>query len=213
MLPTMERRPALSTYSSTSCVPSCPARRVSVTPALTTIRFPTAAVPSSEAGAPGARLAARRRRARLLELPHSNREEEPERNERCDQGRPAVAHERERDAHDRQQARHHAQVDERLGGEQGRDAQGDDAPPGLPRADGDLEAPHDQDPIRQDQHQTADEPPRLGEYGKNEIRVALREKRQPALRRAADALAQELAGTNGDLRLNHIVRRPERIPA
>src|SRR5206468_5394892 len=91
------------------------------------------------------------------------------------------------------------------------DAQGDDAPPGFPRADGDLEAPQDQDSVRHDQHETADEPPHLGEYGKNEIRMALREKGQPALCRAADALAQELTGTNGDLRLNHIVRRSERI--
>src|SRR6266511_200284 len=211
MLPTMERRPARSTYSSTSCVPSCTARRVSVTPALTTIRLSTAAVPSSEARAPGEQLVARRRRARLLELPHSDREEEPQRHERHHHGRPAVTHERKRDAHDGQQARHHAQVDERLGGEQGRDAQGDDAPPGLPRADGDLEAPQNQDSVRHDQHETADEPPHLGEYGKNEIRMALREKSQPALRRAADALAQELSGTNGDLRLNHIVRRSERI--
>src|SRR6266478_5670193 len=199
MLPTMERRPARSTYNSISCVPSCTARRVSVTPALTTIRFPTAAVPSSRAHAPGARLAARRRRARLLELPHSDREEEPQRHERDDHGRPAVAHERKRDAHHGQETRHHAQVDERLGGKQRRDTQGDDAAPGLPRADGDLEAPQHQDSIGHDQHETTDEPPHLGEYGKNEIRVALRKKGKPALRRAADALAQELPGTYGDL--------------
>src|SRR5262249_37755321 len=94
MFPTIERRPARSTYSSTSCCPSCTARRVSVTPALTTIRLPTAAVPRAEAQASGARLVVRGQRTRLLELPHSNREEEPQSHKRHDHGRTAVAHQR-----------------------------------------------------------------------------------------------------------------------
>src|SRR5262244_2877671 len=96
MFPTLARRPARSTYSSTSWCPSCTARRVSVTPAFTTIRLPTAAVPSAEARASGARHAVRSRRTRLLELPHSNREEEPQSHERHDHGRTTVAHQRKR---------------------------------------------------------------------------------------------------------------------
>src|SRR6267142_6469569 len=99
MLPTIERRPARSSYSSTSCVPSCTARRVSVTPALTTIRFPTAAVPSPWAEAPDERCETRLGgRARLLELPHSHREKESQSHEGHDHGRATIAQQRQRDA-------------------------------------------------------------------------------------------------------------------
>src|SRR5215470_17827082 len=146
MFPTIERRPVRSTYSSTSCVPSCTARRVSVTPALTTMRLPTAAVPSARAWRPPVHDSrSARRRTRLLELPHSHREEEPQRHERHDYGRPAVAHEREGDADDRQEPRHHTQVDQGLRGEEHRDTQGDDPPALLARARRDLEAPQDQE--------------------------------------------------------------------
>src|SRR5262245_40659607 len=138
MFPTIERRPARSTYSSTNCCPSCTARRVSVTPALTTIRLPTAADPSAEAKASGARRAVRPRRTRLLELQHSNREEEPQSHDRHDHGRTAVSHHRERDAYHGEEARDYAQVDQCLGGARGRYAPGDDAPSGLPGDDGDV---------------------------------------------------------------------------
>src|SRR5580765_5587608 len=134
MFPTMERRRARSTYSSVSWLPSCTARRVSVTPSFTTIRFPTAA-PDGPGVLRPARLFG------LLELPHSNREEEPQSHEGHHHGRPPIAHERERNADHGQEAGHHPQVDQGLGGEQRGDAQGDDTSPRLACARGDLEPP------------------------------------------------------------------------
>src|SRR3990172_5511528 len=203
MLLTMERRRARSTYSSASWCPSCTARRVSVTPALTTIRFPTAVLD------PGVCIPAVTQR--LLELPHPYREQEPKPHERDDHGGPPVAHQRERDPHHGKQPRHHPQIDQRLGGEERGHAEGDDAPPGLPRAGRDLEPPEHQEPVRQEQDEAPHEPPHLGEHGEDEIRMALREEGEAALRRAADALAQALAGPDGDLGLDHVVRRSEWI--
>src|SRR4029450_834508 len=74
-----------------------------------------------------------------------------------------------------------------------------------------LEAPQEKQDIKQQQDETADEPPHLGEYGEDEIRVTLREERQPALRRAGHALAQELGRSNRDLGVDHVVRAPEWI--
>src|SRR5581483_9376592 len=62
-----------------------------------------------------------------------------------------------------------------------------------------------------EQHEAPDESPRLGEYGENKIRVTLREEREPALRGAGNALAQELSRTDRDLGLDDVVRAPERI--
>src|SRR5262245_22684958 len=127
MLPTMERRRVRSTYSSVSRELSCTARRVSVTPTFATIRFFT--WPSIRGGRPGGCPA-------LLELPHSHREQEAQPHERDDHGGSAIAHERQRDADHREQPRHHAQIDERLGGEDGGDAQRDEATTRLARGGG-----------------------------------------------------------------------------
>src|SRR5262245_48664373 len=108
-LPTMERRLCRSRYSSVRRLPSCTATRVSVSPALTTMRLPTAAP----------RWRARRRGpSRLhgasLELPHPYREEEAQRGQGDDHRGAAVAHQRQRNSHDGQQPGHHAHVDEHL---------------------------------------------------------------------------------------------------
>src|SRR5712664_2516868 len=63
----------------------------------------------------------------------------------------------------------------------------------LARRGRDVETAEQQQRVAGEQHQAPDEPPRLGEYGENEIRVTLREKGEPALRGAGDALAQELS--------------------
>src|SRR5438552_2122857 len=112
-LPTIERCPRRSTYSSVRRLPSCTATRVSVSPALTTIRLPTAAP----------RWRARRRRSARprgvsLELPHPDREEEAERRQGDEHRGPAVAHERQRYPDHGQEPRDHPHVDQHLGGEQ-----------------------------------------------------------------------------------------------
>src|SRR5262245_12673211 len=135
MLPTIERRRARSTYSSVRRLPSCTASRVSVTPTLTTIRFFTAVLIRGPAP----------RQLSLLEPPHSHREQEAQSHERDDHGRSAVAHERKRDADHREQPRHHAQVDERLGGEEHGHPEGDEPPSRLARGGGDLEATEDEE--------------------------------------------------------------------
>src|SRR4030067_1700406 len=181
MLLTSERRRALSRYSSASGFPSGTARRVSVTPALTMVRSPPAVLD------PGICIPAVTQR--LLELPHSYREQEPKPHERDDHGGPPVAHQRERDPHHGQQPRHHPQIDQRLGGEERGHAEGDDAPPGPPRAGRDLDPPEHQEPVRQEQDEAPHEPPHLGEHGEDEIRMALREEGGAALRRPPRAPA------------------------
>src|SRR5882724_5042024 len=185
MFPTMERRSARSMYSSVRRFPSWTARRVSVTPALTTMRFPTANLD------PGSRRGTRPAMMRLVELPHSDRDQETQCSQGDHHGRSAVAHERQRNPHDGEQARHHANVDQDLDRKYARHPEGQDAPPGLPRAGRDLEPPQYQERVGHDQHETPQEPPHLREHGKNEISVPLGEKGQPALRRAADAFPQE----------------------
>src|SRR5262245_572700 len=112
-LPTIERCPWRSTNSSVRRVPSCTATRVSVSPALTTIRLPRAAP----------RWRRRRRRScrpddASLELPHPYREQEAERCQGDDHRGAAVAHERQRDPHHGQEPRDHPHVDQHLGREQ-----------------------------------------------------------------------------------------------
>src|SRR5262249_41030919 len=104
MFPTIERRPSRSTYSSVRTLPSWTATRVSTRPALTTMCFPTRDLdPGPEARAAIPALTS-------VELPHSDREEKPQRHERHHHRGSAVAHERQRNPDDGQQARHHPQV-------------------------------------------------------------------------------------------------------
>src|SRR5438552_10578572 len=186
-LPTMERRPSRSTYSSVMSAPSCTATRVSVSPALTTIRLPTAAPRWRARRRPPARPP-----CASLELPHPDREQEPERRQGDDHRGAAVTHERQRDPHHGQEARDHPHVDQHLGGDEPGGAERHQASHRLARARRDVEAPEQEQDIAHEQHETADEPPHLGEYGEDEIRVALRHEGQPALRGAGDPLAQEL---------------------
>src|SRR5713226_8016991 len=119
MLPTMERRSARSTYSSVRRFPSWTARRVSVTPALTTMRLPTADLDPGS-GATETRPAV----LRLVELPHSDRKQKAQRRQRDHHGGAAVAHERQRYPHDGEQARHHPDIDQDLGREHRRHPEG-----------------------------------------------------------------------------------------
>src|SRR4030095_804765 len=185
MRPAMERRPSRSTYRSVSTLPSCTATRVSMRPALTTIRFPTWNLDPGRGKGPAAIL-------RLVELPHSDREQEPEPHQRHHHGRPAVTHQRQGNPHDGQETRHHPQVDQGLGGEDRGHPERKNPPPGLPCAGGNLEPPEHQESVRRDQHEATDEPPHLGEYGKYEVSVALGEKGEAALRRAARTFPEEL---------------------
>src|SRR5215831_68140 len=146
-----------------------------------------------------------------LELPHSYREEKAKRHEGGDHRGATVAHQRQRNPDDGQEPGHHPDVDQDLRREQRRGAQRHEPAHRLARGRRDVEAPQEEQDIAQQQDETADEPPHLGEYGEDEIRVTLREKGQPALRRAGHALAQELARSNRDFGLDHVVRAPERI--
>ena len=110
-----------------------------------------------------------------------------------------------------QQPGHHAHVDEHLRGHQRGGPQGDQPSHRLARRRRDVEAAEEQQRVAGEQHEAADEPPRLGEYGEDEIRVTLREEGQPALRCAGHALAQELSRADRDLGLDHVVRAPEGI--
>src|SRR5438094_894960 len=96
-------------------------------------------------------------------------------------------------AHHGQEAGDHSDVDEHLRREQGRDPERDQSAHRLARRRRDVETAEQQQRVAGEQHQAPDEPPRLGEYGEDEIRVTLREKGEPALRGAGDALAQELS--------------------
>src|SRR5207302_1495784 len=128
-----------------------------------------------------------------LELPHPHGEQEPEAEQGDQHGRAAIAHQRQGHAHHGQEAGDHSDVDEHLRREQGRDPERDQAAHRLARRRRDVETAEQQQRVAGEQHQAPDEPPRLGEYGEDEIRVTLREKGEPALRGAGDALAQELS--------------------
>src|SRR3989304_1204960 len=64
-------------------------------------------------------------------------------------------------------------------------------PPARARRAGDLETSEDQERVGDQQQQGPHEPPHLGEHGKDEIRMALREKGEAGLGGAGDPLAQE----------------------
>jgi hypothetical protein len=102
-------------------------------------------------------------------------------------------------------------VDEHLAGDEPGGAHSHQASDRLTCGRGDVEAAHEEQAVTQQQHQAADEPPRLGEHGEDEIRMTLRQEGQTALRRASDALPEELTRTNRDLGLDDVVRAPERI--
>src|SRR3989304_1991683 len=63
-----------------------------------------------------------------------------------------------------------------------------------------------------EQRDGAEEPPRFGEGGEDEVRVSLRQEGEAALGAPEEPLAHELAGSNRDLRLNDVPRAAERIP-
>src|SRR5262249_9621189 len=146
-----------------------------------------------------------------LELPHSYREEKAKRHEGGDHRGATVAHQRQRNPDDGQEPGHHPDVDQDLRRKQRRGAQRHEPAYRLARGRRDVEAPQEEQDITQQQDKTADEPPHLGAYGEDENRVPLPENGQPALRRAGHTLAQELARSNRDLRLDHVVRAPEGI--
>src|SRR5882724_2912607 len=81
------------------------------------------------------------------EAAHSYVRNEGDGAERRQEGGTAVADEGERDADDRQEARHHAQIDEGLAGQEHGAADGEEAAQGVPGARGDLEAAQRQEPV------------------------------------------------------------------
>ena len=78
---------------------------------------------------------------------------------------------------------------------------------------GGVDADQEQDEVEENDDAGADEARLLGDNGKDEIRVAFRQKGHLALRPLAVPLAGDLAGADGDLRLVRVIAAAERIGA
>ena len=138
----------------------------------------------------------RRRRARNAALRPGlgagERHQQTERDQRGQQRRPTVGHQRERDADHRQQGEHHADVDHHLHGEPDRDAGRHVAHERV------LGAQRDPDPgvgdgqEEREHQQGADQAELLAEHGEDEVGVGLGQG-APLLLAGRDALAEDAA--------------------
>ena len=119
--------------------------------------------------------------------------------------------ERERDARDRHDADDHPDVHDELEEDHRREPGGHREPErvlGSPAGD---EDPPDEDGEQEEDDDRADEPELLAELGEHEVRRLDREEVAAILRPVRQALPDEPAGADGDLRLEELVAGPLRI--
>src|SRR3569623_2137195 len=159
-------------------------------------------------------------RIRCMRLPASARQqsavsvnghEDTETGHDGHQRRAAVAHQRQRHAHDRQEAGDHADVDEHVHEE----GEGD-AARHQPRVTGlrlrrDIKPAADDEEINRDQQQNAQQHELFSQHRENEIGGPFRLKIEMGLGAVEPALAVDAAGANGYLRLIDVIAGAERI--
>ncbi len=138
---------------------------------------------------------------------HQDAEPEPERHHRG----AAIADEGQRHADDRQDAAHHAHVDEGIGEEAQRDRTGQQPRESGRRLGGDHQAAKYQEHEAEHQTDAAREAEFLGERGKDEVGGALRNEFEVRLRALHEALAFDAARADRDHALDDVEPLAERV--
>src|SRR5215471_7990826 len=110
-------------------------------------------------------------RGLICETPHPHVEDETETRQRCDQGRAAVAHERQRDALHRRKADRHRDVVDRLEREPRNDASHQIRAEAVLGETGRLERSKDDEEIQAERAEHADEPLLLRQNREDEVVV------------------------------------------
>src|SRR5882762_8750565 len=128
-----------------------------------------------------------------------------------DHRRAAIADHRQRHADDGQNAAHHAGVDEDVDEETERDGAARQARKGILPLHREVQGAPDDDAVQDQQHQARQQTEFLADDCKYEVGGTLRQEFQLSLTAHHVALAEHPAGADGDLRLDDVVSRAERI--
>src|SRR6266446_8171214 len=206
MLPVSPRRPGLSMRISARTSSSRTAARTSP-PALSiriSRRTRTPPLGCTRRWAPPA--------PSVHQPPHPDIEHEAHAHERAHEGRPSVAHERQRHSRRRQQPDDDADVEQGLAGEDADHAGGQVHTQTVPGGAGDRAATMDDEKVKRQDQERSEEAALLGEYGEDEIGVLLRQELQLPLRSGPESLAEHAAGTDRDQRLNELVAGSLGVP-
>src|SRR5882724_7288277 len=138
---------------------------------------------------------------------HQNAESRQQRDHR----RAAIADHRQRHADYGQNAAHHAGVDEHVDEEAERDGTAREARKGVLPLHREVQGAADDDAVQDQEHQTRQQTEFLANDRKYEIGGTFRQEFQLSLTAHHIALAEHPAGADGDLRLDDVVSRAERI--
>jgi hypothetical protein len=123
----------------------------------------------------------------------------------------AVAHQRQRHADHREQAADHAGVDEDVHEEGEREARGEQARERVLHLRREVHGAADDEQVQQHQHDQPEQAELLADHREDEVGVALGQVVELRLRTLHPALAEHAARADGDLRLDDVVARAERI--
>src|SRR5579863_9027562 len=128
-----------------------------------------------------------------------------------DHRRAAIADHRQRHADHGQNAAHHARVDEHIDEEAERDGAARQARKRVLSLHREIQGAADDDAVQDQEHQARQQTELLSNDRKYEIGGALGQEFQLRLTAHHVALAEHTAGADGDLRLDDVVSRAERI--
>ncbi len=123
----------------------------------------------------------------------------------------AIADEGQRHADHRQDARHHAHVDEGVDEKNQRDRRGQQAREQRGRVGGDHQPAHDEEGIGGQQHEIAGQPPLFGQHREHEVGMRFGHEVQMRLGAVQIALAEHPAGADGDHALDDVEALAQRI--
>src|SRR5918994_4107367 len=152
-------------------------------------------------------------RASLASNEFPMRVERHENTEACQQGHhgcAAIADERERDTDDRQDAAHHAGIDEDIDEEGERDAARQQARESVLRLHREIQSAADDEHVQQEEQHEAEQAELLANHRENEIRRALWQEIELRLAAVHPAFAEHPARADGDLRLNDVISSASR---
>src|SRR3954462_5634415 len=149
--------------------------------------------------------------ALIRKTSHPHVEDETKARERCDQGRAAVAHERQRDPFHRRQAGRHRHVVNDLERKPRIDASHQIRAEAILRQPGRLERSKNDEEIEPQRAEHADEALFLRENRKDEVVVGDRQVLQLPLRAVEVTLPGQAAGPDGDARLDRLVTGALRV--
>src|SRR6267154_4497453 len=128
-----------------------------------------------------------------------------------DHRRADIADHRQRHADDRQNATHHAGVDEDVDEETERDGAARQARKGVLALHREVQGAPDDDAVQDQQHQARQQTEFLANDREYEVGGAFRQEFELSLTAHHVALAEHPAGADGDLRLDDVVSGAERI--